>query len=282
MSAAFMICKALLERCPIDEQSSLLALLPNEARKELEQLPSASLPQPNGKIPDPLSHIHPSWLAPFLRTLPKHDLKIFLSALSKAFQEPLMHELGFSEPLPTLSKWGKEFARKCMVSQLLKGAEILFPPFTPSSPIRGLVKMTQPKLLAVMQYLGLYDLSIEVRQIIDKKQLNKILSSLSEEETHFLQGLSQQHDLVVFKRLFLQGWDGKRATLTHLLQERGMQRLAFALYGQDKSLIWIVAHSLEQKMGAQLLKLIVKPREMRVCRTMMEQVGAVITTLGAK
>lgn len=280
MTSAFMICKALLERCPVDEQSALLALLPNEARKELEQLPSASLPTPGAKISDPLTHIHPSWLAPFLRTLAKHDLKLFLAALNKDQREPLMQQLGFSDALPTLSHSGKQFARRFLLNQLLHGHDILLPPFTPPSAIRSLIQMSAHRLLTVMQYLGLYDLAFEMRQIIDTAQLNKVLGALHDDEIHFMKQVSEQGNPIIFKRLFLRGWDGKRTTLLHLLQERGMQRLALALYEENASLVWIVTHALEMTTATKLLKLRTKPSEKRMPRVLAEQVSTVLSTLG--
>lgn len=276
MTSALMICKALLERSPVDEQSALLALLPAEERKQLEQLDSATLPE-HKKIPDPLNHVHFTWLAPFLRTLAKGDLKLFLAALSTDQADQLKKQLGFTEALPSISQAGKEFLRHFLLKQLTAGQDLIDLPFIPASPLRPLIELSNTQLIDLMQLLGLYDLSTELRQIIDTTQLKKIHAALGVRENQFLKSISSQGDLIVFQRLFLQGWDGKRSSLLSLLQARGLQRLALALYGQNSSLVWAVTHALEHHLATQLLKHAVQSLEKRLQQTLTEQV---VTTLG--
>lgn len=267
---SLMICKALLESCPVDEQSALLALLPAEERKQLEMLPSATLTQK--KKGDPLNRIHFSWIAPFLRTLAKHDVRLFLAALSKSQVSGLKKLLGFSETLPTLSSSGKEFIQDFLFKQLAGAQELIPFEYIPASALRSLLELNHGQLMRLMQLLGLYDLSFEMRQIIVTAQIKKILSVLEEDEKQLLKEISQDHDPLVFKRLFLQGWDGKRSSLIQLLEERGLQRLSFALYGQETSLIWFVAHALELSVATQLLKLCKEPHEKRISRKLTEQI----------
>lgn len=272
MTLPLMICKALLERCSNDEQSALIALLPAEQRSQLNTVASATLPDPHSPCVDGLDKIHYSWFAPLLRPLAKQDLRLFLSVLSKQQVEGLKQLLGFSEPLPVLSKVGKEFIRHFLLKQLTPEIALIPLALIPASTLRPLLMLSHEQLLKLMHYLGLYDLSFEMKQIIATTQIKKILSALNKEETRLLKEISDRHDILVFKRLFLQGWNGSRSTLLPLLSQRGLQRLSLALYGQEPSLIWFVAHTLELGIATQLFKYCVQPRQKRIPQILTEQI----------
>lgn len=265
-----MICKALLERSPVDEQSALLALFPADQRKFLETLPSATLGTKKGK--DSLDAIHYSWMAPFLRTLAAQDLRLFLAALSKEQVEGLRELLGFSGSLLPLTSFAKAFIRRALLTHLTKGEELIPLEMIPVSALRPLVDLDHKKLMKLMRYLGLYDLAFEMKQIIATAQIKKILQCLKKEERNFLESLAGEHELLVFQRLFLQGWDETRKALVSLLEERGMQRVAIALYGQDKSLIWSLSHALDLPSATQLLKWCRAPQEMRISSILTQQI----------
>jgi hypothetical protein len=168
-----MICKALLEQCPVDEQAALLALLPAEQRKFLETIPSATLGVRKGRK-DSLDAVHPSWIAPFLRSLAAQDLRLFVAALSKPQVEGLRELLGFSGSLPSLTPPAKSFLRKTLLTHLTKGESLIPLELTPTSALKPLIELNQTQLLKLMRYLGLYDLAFEMKQIIATAELKKI------------------------------------------------------------------------------------------------------------
>ncbi len=266
------VCKALIERCPVDEQAELLALLPLEERKSLEALPSATLPSKEGRGKDLLDRVHFSWMAPFLRTFGVQDLRLFLGALSKEQVEGLRLLLGFSMSLLELTAEAKNFTAHLLLTHLTRGEPLIPPQLIPTSALKPLLDLDQEGLRRLMRYLGLYDLAFEMKQIIATSEIKKILSCLKKEEKAFLQSLKNQSELLVFKRLFLQSWDETRATLLSLLEERGLQRLAVALYNQEKSLIWIIAHTLELPIATALLKLCKPPSEPRISSLLIQQI----------
>lgn len=272
-----MVCKALLERCSVDEQSSLLALVPRQERRLIETLPSAALPSAATPYPSPLSRIHPSWLAPRLRMLSKQDLRLCISALDSTQIEGLRSLLGWTEsPLP-LTEWGTEFVQNVLLQQLQEEQDILPLSLLPPSELTPLLTLSYKQLLRLIRFLGLFDLSFEMRQMIATAQIKQLLSALDAEEQAILKEIGHLQDNLIFKRLFLQGWDGSRGMLLRLLEERGMQRLAIVLHTQSPSLIWYVAHAFDVKSATDLLKLCKEPHEIRTTRLLIDQTLLLLT-----
>lgn len=276
MTFSLMVCRALLENCPEEEQSALLSLLPESELEKIQALSSAHLPEEHLLRADSLNWIHFSWFGPFLRTLPKQDLALILSALSKEQSTGLKDLLGFSETLPTATAFLKEFVRKLLLDQLNKEGELISPPYLPVTDFQPLSYLENKQLMRFLQYLGLYDLSFEMRHMIATAELKKILRVLHEEEAVFVREISHQRDPIVLKRLFLKNWDGKRLSLVSLLQGRGVHRLAVGLYGQESSLIWSLSHILDIGIAIQLRNLCKDPGEERVVHVINEQIQVVL------
>jgi hypothetical protein len=274
MTLSSMICKAFLTRCPSKEQSALYSLLPEKERREMEKLPAATLREGVGK--NPLHWIHFSWFAPFLRTLTQRDLSLFLGGLSKQQSTGLKELLRFSEPLPAPTSFFKEFVHTILFSELNKEQELIPPSYLPTSVFDPLLQLRDKQLMTVIRYLGLYDLSFEMRQMIATAHLKKILRALHREEVYFTREIADQRDPLIFKRFFLQGWDGKRSSLVSLLHERGLQRLALGISSQGAGFTWSLAHVLELGVATRLLALSKSPKEERVSQILSAQILTVL------
>lgn len=258
--------------CSEEERSALVSLLPLKEQEQMQGIPSATLPKKHLQMIDSLHWVHFSWLAPFLRTFGKQDLSLFLAALSKEQSTGLKDLLGFFESLPVSTAFLKEFVRRTLFHQLNKERELIPPPYLQASVLQPLLQLEHRQLMTLLQYLGLYDLSFEMRQIISTAEIKKILTVLHEEEALFIREISNQGNSLVFKRLFLHGWNGKRTSFVSLLQGRGLQRLALALHGQEESFIWSFSHILEMSIAMQLFNLRKDPGDERVSRTLIEQI----------
>ncbi len=272
MTFSLMVCRTLLESCPEEEQAALLSLLPENQLEQIQALSSAQLPEEHLVKADSLNWIHYSWCAPFLRILPKHDLMLILSALSKEQSMGLKSLLGFSEALPPVTGFLKEFVRGFLLHQLNKERELISPPYLPASSLEPLLYLENKELMRFLQYLGLYDLSFEMRQMIATAELKKILSTLHEEEATFVREISHHRDPIVLKRLFLKDWDGKRSSLVFLLQGRGLHRLAIGLCNQESSFIWSLSHILDMGIAIQLENLCKNPAEEKAVHVVEEQI----------
>jgi hypothetical protein len=122
----------------------------------------------------------------------------------------------------------------------------------PKSTLNALLALSSKQLRLLVEFLGLHDLSVEIKQIIDNTKLKKIHTVLSKEKQFFLKGLTHKKEQVVFKRMELSRWNGEMDRLLALLFQRGMNRLAKALYPEHPDLIWHIAHRMDIQ-EAQLL-----------------------------
>lgn len=123
----------------------------------------------------------------------------------------------------------------------------------PSS-LNPLLELSKEKRGKLIDLLGLIDLAIELRHIVEKKKLSEITTLLTKEEKALIDYFSRQPVKWVPSRLALEDWDGGRDSLFHLLHHRGLIRLGKALADEEESLIWHVVHRFDIGRGQIILK----------------------------
>jgi hypothetical protein len=245
-----LVCNAFIENQAKEDKNKLLSFLPDKEREEILSLesPSASLCEGYDLTEHLMDWVHYSWLTPFLRTLTEQELKIFLSSLNNDHAENLKQELLFSEEIPAISLISKSFLRQKLASYLLKKESSLLPiTALPPSSLNCLLDLSSGGLQHLIDFLGLHDLAVELKQIIDNIKLKKIHSFLSKEKLFFLKSLAHKKESIVFKKMELTHWNGEEESLLNLLRKRGMNRLAKALFPENKDLIWYVTHRMASK-----------------------------------
>lgn len=275
------VCYAFLNTMPKERQRALLKHLPDEEASGFSAAGQWQSDLTAGVSPEEeeLSRVHFSWLAPFLRSLPEGDIKLFLGCLSEQQQNGLKTSLLFSNHIPALSEMGKLFLKKQLFVSLIGKEDVLPPSCLPAAPINALLSMSHEELLSLIDLLSMHDLATEIRQIIDTAKLKQIYALLSSAQTNFLKTLIYHKEPVVFKKLELMKWDGHTEVLKSLLEQRGINRLAKALYKEDPSLLWYVAHHLDTERGAMLVKLCTPLDHPRAAFLLSDQVAHLIGAL---
>jgi len=250
---ALRICKSLIEQCPPEKAASLLQLMPDKWQQELKNSATPILVE-GPPLDDELSAIHTSWLAPHLRTFSEEEIRLFLAALDSDQAKQLSKTLGLSNHLPRLSKHARSYFRKVLFDALTKDQELLPATWLPKHPANALMHRPPKELPPILIDWGLHDLAYEMRKIISTAEIKKIFNGLTKPEGEYLKSLLLQQEPLVFKRLFLQGWDGEKETLHQRLEERGAERLGALLYGSDESLAWHLTHRLEMGLAGKVVK----------------------------
>ena len=273
---ALMVCKGLI---PPERQEALISLLPRDDQALFHQLPPPAPFEAEHLKRDLLDHIHFSWLSPYLRTLSEGEIRTFLAVLKAHHAHGLEKALGLGNHLPALGKLAKGALRKILLENILHGKELVPYAFLPDSPLNSLLSLSTTDFLKLIRFLGLHDLSYEMRQIIDTKELKKIFHSLSKKEGEYLNALVLHREPLVFKRLFLKNWDGSKEELHKLLEERGANRLGHALFNASESLTWYITHSLDMHLGNLVLKNIEKPTHARAEEMLLSQIRKIQTLL---
>lgn len=266
-----IVLKAFLHKCAPEKRDLLLSFLPDSEKNALEELPDIPLPKKESfELDRPLDSIHWSWLIPVLKTYPVKEQKFFLCALHPSAQKNLAKTLHLTLTTEKISAIGTIFLRSTLIQNLCK-KDLLPIHLLPPSPLNLLLQIEKKKLIQLIDLLSLFDLSAEIRQIVETKILKKIYSFLSEEEKHFLKMIAGQREPYPAARIRLGKWDGTRASFRLMLHRIGLARLGAALSGQDSDLIWYVCHRLDSGRGKALKKLCKKEAMPHVAEWLAEQ-----------
>ncbi len=257
MTTASIVCKAFLQKCPQEKRERFLRFLPQQKQAELQELPSSFYKDPTrGIAPEEeyLKKLHFSWFTPLFRTFSESEVRIFLSALMTEQIEGLKKLLLFSNHGAALTPFSRPFVQKTLW-HMIQEKSLLPIECLPDSPLNQLLELHHNELVSLIDLLGIHDLSLVVKQIIDKTKLQHIHAALTSSEYAFLNTLLLKKEVLSFKPFSLEKWDGKPASLRALIQKRGMNRLAKALYSSENSLLWHVSHILDMPRGELLSSL---------------------------
>ncbi len=278
-SSTRIILHALLQKCPTEEHQRLMKCLAPKERQAVAAIPGTFGNPLNLQInPEQLlSWIHASWITPFLRTLSEKEIGLFLAALSPEKITVVGKDLLFAGKIPSLSSLGKTFLRATLLLYLTSEVDDLLPiECLPLSPLNDLALLPIETLISFLDLLGLHDVAIEMKQIIDKQKLIKIEENLTSDQLLYLKILIQSHEPVAFTQMGLLNWNGEKEKLKALIRQRGANRLAKALYGQDASLTWYVLHRLDVEKALLVRKLSTSIDNPRATQLLIQQVVELI------
>jgi len=272
---SWIICNALLNCCEEEKKHQLVNFLSAEEKKTIE----ASLPTyKNPLIETPslleaLSRIHFSWFAPFLRQRSESEIRLILSSLDDEQAKKIADLLRFSfQPLP-LNSSAAQYFREWVWGKITEGKKDLLPiSCLPASPLNVILELDFDVLTEVIDYLGLYDLALEVKLIIDTVKLKQIYSTLSKEQLYFLKTLVHQKESISFRMMGLNQWDGNTSHLKSLIHQRGINRLAKVLFSEHPDLFWHVNHSFDMEHSVLLTKFYIPLNQPRATKILAEQV----------
>ncbi len=247
--------KFLLSRSPPEKISPLLDHLPEEERNREKEItlnfcpPSISFLFPSTL----LQKIHYSWLASPLQKSSILYRKMCLSSLPATQGEPLAALLQLPTPRAPLPAPLREFVLNDLKKKVIPDS-ILPEELLPATDANSLLALTKNHLIKLIDLLGIFDLSTEVKQTVDKRLIEKIGGALNEEEIKVLQFAKSQQTKGTPSRFDLHLWDGSRKHLFALLHKKGLERLAKAIADQEPSFIWNLVHKMDEGRGSAILQ----------------------------
>lgn len=202
---------------------------------------------------DVLQKIHYSWVAPSVQQFSKGMQVLIISALPKGSSSSLSKILKVTPSVKPPSIPVRLFLINLLCSKL-KIEEVLPPAYLPQTSLSTLANFKKSQLIELIDFLGLYDLAEEIRQIVDKKSLKNIYGCLSIKKQHFLRICLHQKEKLTTTRIGLERWQGDCKQLERILHRRGIVRLGYALSGQHPDLLWHIVHRLDTGRGNVLKK----------------------------
>ncbi|NGX27793.1 MAG: hypothetical protein K940chlam6_01731, partial [Chlamydiae bacterium] len=156
-----------------------------------------------------MQSIHYSWFVSFLQTWPP---KFLLSILPQKQADGAAKTLEEIPEIQPLSRLMRTYLSHYLKDQM-QDPQILPENFLPSSPLNGLLSLTRPQIMHLIDLLGVHDLAADLRQVVDKSLLNKIYQALTQEQLRFLHYCSKQTMAWVPPKLNIAGWDGEKKSL---------------------------------------------------------------------
>lgn len=268
-----MVLKAILNQFEPESKQALLRFVSEKEKEEIERAPNLegalTLESFSGDLI--LDKVHWSWFLPALKLYPEAEQKLFLSSLSGRSEKNLAKALTLSVKGEGVSLIGKDYLRKTLLDSL-NGSKILPQHHLPKTKLEKLLSFSKKELTQLIDRLSLYDLSMELRQIVETKILKKIYSLLTEEEKTFLKTIGAHKDPFALGRLGIEKWDGSEESLRTLLHKRGLARFGAGLSGQDPDFIWYICHGLDIGRGSVLYKLCLEEPIPGVTEVVMNQI----------
>lgn len=256
---------------------SLAVYLPEEERAPfLQEQGEAAAPLANKlDVSAPFQDFHYSWLQAPLNRAPPAFRSLAVRALPEPTRGALQKLLGVEkkEPIPSqglrhfiLSLFFRLYASDMTPLEQEENMGKLAP----------LLTLEKESLLELVDFLGLWDLSHDVRRVIDRKLLHRIFLCLSVKEQGFLKKCLQSQDVLPPHSLDLTNWNGEQEELLHLLTIRGLARLGKALSGQPFEMIKALVRRLDTGRAQQLMGYMSKKE---IPRTSAAAIGQVLQTL---
>ena len=161
----------------------------------------------------------------------------------------------------------------------IRPPEILPQELLPTTPLDDLLKFKHQDFVEVITLLGIYDLALELKNIIDKETIKQAFSILSSEHQKFLifcLKQKQQKPQKTSKKLLHCISDN--LNMQRMLHQHGLIKLSMILSTTSPSFIWHICHILDTTRGNFILKFSSKKASTNVAKILTEQLLTAISS----
>ena len=271
-----------VEKYTPEKKLELFSFLPGDIAQKLEHMKEDTSTQSDLSLPliTKLHRVHYTWYIPLLEQYSEEDQLLVMSLLSDFQRKKLCGIFDLDEPDISLSNLSKNFIAKTVFTSLKSDQKEFIPrEFLPFSPLNVLLTLSKSKLVEIIDYLGLHDLSHEVKMILQVDTLKKIEESLSKEKLQYLKTLLKKKEPIAFKKMNLDAWNGNKEMLLKVIHQRGLNRLAKALYGSHPSMRWNLLHILDVGRARLLQKLCSDLKNDKAKHVLFEQITELVRDL---
>ena len=180
-----------------------------------------------------LSQLHPSWFQDIVSFCPPAARESSLMAMR---QEMGQERKTFSDPV-------RRF--------LLQGALSLWPERTFIGEIHPELELlkncSSEDLLALVDLIGLYDLVVHVRKVVEKKRLQRVFERISPLQQKYLRAILQGKKFPIYVPLDFDAFmHMSPQEVSSSLRERGLFKLGVLLSNEKPATSWNVLHRMDK------------------------------------
>jgi hypothetical protein len=251
-----IIMRVLLNRFTKGSPEVALKALPEEEIEQVAKIDIESkdcLPAFSQAI-EKMQKIHYSWLVTPIQKLSNEYQALIVAALPDELSGRLSQSLNLTPPSKEIPLLVKDYLVKTLYQQL-KGSDKVLPlAYLPPFLLFSLSEWDKHGLVELIEFIGIHDLSEEIRHIVNKKVLQTVYTCLTPKEQQYLKSCMHLKEKVSTPSLGLEKWGGNCTKLKSVLQTRGLVRLGKALSGEHPDFIWHLSHRLDTGRGQALLK----------------------------
>lgn len=199
--------------------------------------------------------MHYSWFIPVLKKYSLEMQNAILSLLPLHISRKISAVL--SETSITSSKLSN-FAALFLLNDLekqLRPQTLLDEAFLPPSSLNVLLYLPSSQIKTLIDMLGLYDLSIEIKTIVDKNLILKIENMLSQKQLLFLNHcIKNPLKYVLSTHQDLKEWNGTKKVFQYIMHRKGLSLLARSIANENTSFIWYLLRRMDTGRASYIEK----------------------------
>ncbi len=245
----------LLKRAPGDKGASLYPFLPDSTKLEVQSEREHSHPLSDQTLQHLIANLDDSWYIEKFKSMPAKDLNFYLSLFPEKKRESLSKKLGIETDFYELPNELIIHSLNILFKELFPNELPLPLSFLPDSPLSYLLGSPPQKLHKLAFYLGLFDVSMELKSVLKGSILKSIQETLFPDEIEFCRSIAEFRHVVSFGQIGLSQWNEDHDVLRKVIFERGLYRLSIGLSDSSPDFIWYVLHSMNKESGEKIQKL---------------------------
>jgi hypothetical protein len=244
----------LLKRLSPDKRASYVKFLPESMPIELVSENQKATPASDLSLQELFEKIDDSWYLDKLSTFSKNDLTFFLSLFSPKKRDLLSEKLGITPPFYSFSKDFELYSLNLLFKELFPNDLPLPLSYISNTPLSFLCSGGPEKLHKLAFYLGLFDISMELKSVLKGSILKQIQTTLFQDEVAFCREISEYRHVISLGPLGLAHWNEDSEVLRKVIFERGLYRLSIGLSNSSPDFIWYILHFIHKDIAKRLEK----------------------------
>ncbi|MEM8629398.1 MAG: hypothetical protein AAGF04_04950 [Chlamydiota bacterium] len=248
--ASYFVLYGKLQTLPEERQQSLLHYLGEE---HIEQLRSnhtkdVAFSPASFSLSSLLRDVHYSWFVSFLQQQDAPHL--FFPLFRERTGKKLAKALDIPWTLPKLSPCFSRYLVQILEESLFHERATLPMEYMQKMPLFPLLTKTKKELVALIHHLSLFDIAIEMRQLVEQRRLQELSDSLGEGDQAIIAEISKALPPPLFPRTAYRDFP----SFQQEMHKRGIVRLGIALLQTNKDFLWHITRRLDEGRGTLLLQ----------------------------